>query len=182
MIQSFNIQLQVAIRALREVVGPCVDPSQKHAIEQLHLSLVTLEFVKERLPYARRFFRQELEQYMSLAKEISQKAASISDAVDQKRTADTVADGHQRLSDPQAEIEDYIQVSRQLREFITDIVSTLPETPAGEEITTIIIDRSQDLIASERVWCLPFGFELSPEALPALEDILGSTTTPVAVR
>lgn len=172
MIQSFNIQLQVAIRALREVVAPCVDPSQKQAVEQLHLSLATLEFIKDRLPYARRYFRRELEQYMSLAEEVSEKAAAISDAVDRKRIAEMLADGHQRLSNPLAEIEDYILITRQLREAVSNIVSKLPKTQAGSELRAIIIDRSRDLITNERVWCLPFGFELRPEALPSLEEIL----------
>ena len=49
MIHSFDSQLQVALRALEEVVAPSLAGAEKHVVEQLMLAIVTIGFVKTRL-------------------------------------------------------------------------------------------------------------------------------------
>src|SRR3546814_6371792 len=67
MVPSFDLQLQAAIKALSDTVGPAVDPADKVASEQLHLVIATLGMVRERLPAQRRFIRRLLEDAVAIA-------------------------------------------------------------------------------------------------------------------
>ena len=75
MIQDFDSQLQVSLRALQEVVAPALAGAEKHVVEQLALATLTLGFVKQRLPEARRFYRWELRAHLDLARKLDQSAA-----------------------------------------------------------------------------------------------------------
>src|SRR3546814_7700012 len=67
MVPSVDLQLQAAIKALSDTVGPAVDPADKVASEQLHLVIATLGMVRERLPAQRRFIRRLLEDAVAIA-------------------------------------------------------------------------------------------------------------------
>ena len=174
MIQSFNNQLQVSIRALREVVAPALNASEKQAVEQLHLSLATLEFMRTRLPYARRYYRLELESYLDLGKQVADIIANELPA--QKAQLDSSINlGKAELDRPTAENEDYLLVARQIRETISATIAEAVGKPFAHRLNTLIIKTSEQQLRQERVWCLPFGFELRPEDLPNLEDMLADS-------
>jgi hypothetical protein len=171
MIQSFNNQLQVSIRALREVVAPALSSSEKQAVEQLHLSLATLEFMRTRLPYARRYFRMELEGYLDLARQVTEILAN--ELPKQKAQLESsIKLGKSELDRPTAENEDYLIVARQIRETISATIAEAVGKPFAQRLNALIIKTSEQQLLQERVWCLPFGFELRPEDLPSLEDML----------
>src|SRR3546814_20887185 len=67
MVPSVDLQLQAAIKALSDTVGPAVDPADKVASEQLHLVIATLGMVRERLPAQRRFIRRLLDDAVAIA-------------------------------------------------------------------------------------------------------------------
>ena len=171
MIQSFNNQLQVSIRALREVVAPALNASEKQAVEQLHLSLATLEFMRTRLPYARRYYRLELETYLDLAQQVADIVANEL-PVQKTQLESSIALGKKELDRPTAENEDYLIVARQIRETISATIAEANEKPFAQRLNALIIKTSEQQLVQERVWCLPFGFELRPEDLPSLEDML----------
>jgi len=174
MIQSFNNQLQVSIRALREVVAPALNSSEKQAVEQLHLSLATLEFMRTRLPYARRYFRMELEGYLDLARQVT--AILVSELPTQKvQLESSIKLGKSELDRPTAENEDYLIVARQIRETISATIAEAVGKPFAQRLNALIIKTSEQQLLQERVWCLPFGFELRPEDLPKLEDMLAGS-------
>ena len=52
MIQTFDTQLEVSLRAMRDVVAPALNDAESHVLEQFGLVLATLEFMRHRLPYA----------------------------------------------------------------------------------------------------------------------------------
>jgi hypothetical protein len=171
MIQSFNTQLQVAIRALREVVAPALNPSEKQSIEQLHLSLATLEFMRTRLPYARRYYRMELENHLDLASKVAM-IISTSLAEKNQQLELTIRLGKTELDRPEAENEDYLIVARQIREMLSAIIAAATDQPFAQQLNALIVRSSQQLLLQERVWCLPFGFELRPEELPSIDELL----------
>jgi hypothetical protein len=165
MIQSFDTQLQVVLRALREVVAPALTGSAKHVVEQLHLSLATLEFMRSRMPHARRFCRQELQSYIALAAEVMGVVAP-EQATSREQMASIVAAGKLALDRPDCENDEYQAVTRQLRERIAAATTAAVGTPYESALEALILRSSQDMLQQDRLWCAPFGFELKPEELP----------------
>jgi hypothetical protein len=160
MIHSFDSQLQVSLRALEDVVAPALAGAEKHVIEQLMLSILTIGFVKTRLPEARRFYRMELRSCIEMA----QTAVGIAGASDSLAAA--IAAGETALADPEADIAEFEAASRALRDGITALSNASVGQSSKTKLEAAILDKSSALVAQYRQWCLPFGFELHPEALP----------------
>lgn len=166
MIQSFDVQLQVALRALGEVVAPALYGAEKHVAEQLHLAMATLSFIKTRLPQARRYYRMELSSYMDLAMAAAELAQPHLPA-ESSELVHIVSTGKAALDDPEADIDGYEAITRDLRERITQLSSHAVGTPCHQALDHMILDRGGELLMQYRQWCAPFGFELKPDELPA---------------
>ncbi len=161
MIQDFDTQLQVALRALEEVVAPALAGAEKHVVEQLMLSILTVGFVKQRLPEARRFYRMELRSCVNLAAE----AAAICDVPESFR--DALQKGEHALLDPEADLADFEACSRRLRDEVTALSHASAGSAHEARLEAAILQHCSALVAQQRQWCTPFGFELQPEKLPA---------------
>jgi hypothetical protein len=70
------------------------------------------------------------------------------------------------LTDPQADISDYEAISRQLRDHVTALSAAAVGQPHRARLDTVILEKQGALIAQNRVWTAPIGFELQPENLP----------------
>lgn len=160
MILDFDTQLQVSLRALQDVVAPAVAGAEKHAVEQLMLAILTIGFVKTRLPEARRFYRMELRSWIALARDVHAIADAENGLASKVETAEAV------LNDPDKDLADFELASRELRDAVTAASSAAVGKPQGGRIDAAILDRHGNMLAQSRQWCLPFGFELQPELLP----------------
>ena len=159
MIQGFDVQLQVILRALEEVVAPALGGAEQHVVEQLMLSIATIGFVKTRLPEARRFYRMELRSCIDLAKEAGRISGTDS-------LARAIEAGESALADPEADIADFETASRSLRDGVTALSHSSVGQPHQAQLDAAILEKSGALVAQNRLWCAPFGFELQPENLP----------------
>lgn len=159
MILDFDTQLQVSLRALQDVVAPALAGAEKHAVEQLMLAILTIGFVKTRLPEARRFYRMELRNWIGLARDV----AAIADAENGLAAKVQVAEA--ALNDPEKDLADFERASRELRDAITAASSVAAGSEEGRRLERAILERDADMLAQSRQWCLPFGFELQPELL-----------------
>lgn len=160
MIHHFNSQLQVALRALEEVVAPALGAAEKHVVEQLMLSIMTIGFVKTRLPEARRFYRMELRSCIDLAKDAARIAGGANEL------SDAIKVGEGTLADPEADIAEFEAISHRLRDGVTALSHASVGQPYEAKLEAAIIEKSGALLAQNRLWCSPFGFELQPENLP----------------
>ena len=160
MIQDFESQLQVSLRALQDVVAPALAGAEKHVVEQLMLAVMTIGFVKTRMPEARRFYRMELRSWLALARDVAGIAGGG------HGLAAGIGAAEAALSDPEKDIADFEQASRQLRDAVTAASSAAAGTAHGKRIDAAILGRHSEMLAQSRQWCLPFGFELQPELLP----------------
>lgn len=159
MILDFDSQLQVSLRALEDVVAPALAGAEKHAVEQLMLAVVTIGFVKTRLPEARRFYRLELRNWMRLACEVAAIAETES-------LAATIDAAETILNDPEKDLADFETASRHLRDAVTAASADAVGSAHQQRLETAILDKHGEMLAQSRLWCLPFGFELQPELLP----------------
>ncbi|MGX7927889.1 hypothetical protein ACWPMX_15075 [Tsuneonella sp. HG094] len=156
---GFDVQLQVALRALNDVVAPALGDAEKHVVEQLHLAMATISFVKTRLPEARRYYRMELRHYIALANEASEIAKTDS------QLAQIAAEGEAALANPEVDIADYEAITGRLRDGVTAL-SSRSDNETRARLDRLVLEKSGELFPQYRQWALPFGLELKPEALP----------------
>lgn len=156
---GFDVQLQVALRALNDVVAPGLGDAEKHIVEQLHLAMATISFVKTRLPEARRYYRMELRHYIALARDASEIGKTNSEL------SQIAAEGEAALADPEADIADYEAITGRLRDAVTAL-SSRSDNETRARLDRLVLDKSGELFPQYRQWALPFGLELKPEALP----------------
>lgn len=167
--QSFESELQVVLRALGEVVLPALEGAEKHVAEQLHLSMAALEFMRQRLPLAAQFYRRDLTDYIALA----DAAADLLQPHDPGRASQLRAladDGRASLDDPLSAQADWVRVTRQLRSEVTLAIETSVKAPYEQALDRLVLDHAATVHLRARAWNLPFGFELRPQDLPALDS------------
>lgn len=168
MIQSFETQLQVSLRALNEIVAPALADADKHVIEQLHLVMAALGFMQARLSSEVGFQRAELEAYLALAEEVA------ADLKKHRGSAcatliEAVSAGRAALASATSEAGDYQRSTRGLRELVTALVTQSSSEAEAAGLQALVLARSGEMLGDARVWCLPLGFELDPDALPRRE-------------
>lgn len=171
MIQSFDTQLQVSLRALRDTIGPAVANSESHVVEQLNLAIATLEFTRQRLPFGRRYHRLELNQLLGMTgvirRLIGQDQPTLKQAIAGKEAV-----AEKLLADPEAEIEDYIQIGRDLRERIKQAIAQSEGKTYEAALDTLVVEQQQALLTMQRVWCAPLGLDSAVSTMPTLDQLL----------
>lgn len=164
---SFETDLQVVLRALGDVVLPALGAAEKHVVEQLHLSMVALDFMRQRLPDASRYYRRELIDYTVLGDAAA--ALLASDNSSQAGELQSLAaSGRVVLQTATSDWSDYIEATRKLRCAIARAVEASAMTPYEQQLDGLVLDSSSDIHRRARTWYLPFGFELRPQDLPDL--------------
>ena len=171
MVPDFDLQLQAAIKALRDTVAPAVDPANKVAIEQLHLSIATIAMVRDRLPLARRFARRRLEDALDLARAVA--AAARTDAAIDLAGLDTaVAAGPALLADATAEIEHYEAANAAVTGATLAVINAAQTSAATGTIDVAVLKASAPAFERSRAWFLSAGFEPDPAAIRPLTTLL----------
>lgn len=157
---DLDVQLQVALRALEETVAPALGNAEKHVVEQLHLAIATIGFVKTRLPDARRYARMELAAYLELAEQ------SLACAGDDSELAASVSSGRAILDSVEADSAGIAAATRALRDGVTALGSRTQDPAVRAALDALVLDRGGAIVAQAQQWASPFGFELKPEDLP----------------
>ena len=165
MIQSFETQLQVSLRALGEIVAPALAGADKHVIEQLHLVMAALGFMQARLRSEVGFQQAELEAYLALAEEVAANFRKHR-ASDCAKLIEAVSAGRVVLASATSHAGDYQHSTRHLRQLVAALASDSSSEAEAAEYQVIVLARSGAMIGDARLWCLPLGFELDPAALP----------------
>lgn len=163
--QVFETQLQVVQRALGDVIAPALSSAESYVIEQLQLSIVTLAFMQQRLPYARRHYRGTVASYIAMVAAIVELLAEFNDTSHSHLDA-LITKGRILLNCPEAEIADYREFLGELRVSIAALATAAENADYESALDALIIDLSGPILLQERIWCIPLGFELRPQDLP----------------
>lgn|SRR3546814_284103 len=164
MVPSVDLQLQAAIKALSDTVGPAVDPADKVASEQLHLVIATLGMVRERLPAQRRFIRRLLEDAVAIAGAVN--ASEQDDGL-----AEAVVVARAALADPEMEAHELETV----RANLTNLTANLIAAAGGEGLDRfgLAVARGSKMPLDRlRAWSIMSGFEPNPSTVPALNTLI----------
>ncbi|QUT07214.1 hypothetical protein KFK14_07330 [Sphingobium phenoxybenzoativorans] len=165
MVLDINLQLNVVMKALRDAVGPAVDPGNKMAVEQLQLSIATLNMVIDRLPLVRKCVRRALADTIEMAERISE--LDESNPLDPQVTRARAA-----LLDPALDNEDLDVIRQDLLSRVTALFSHERRPDARRAMARAIVAASKPQTDMARAWCVNSGFELDPSVLPKIEAIL----------
>lgn len=157
---DLDAQLQVSLRALEDVVLPALAGAEKHVIEQLHLAIMTIGFVKSRLRDARGYARMELAAYADLA---DRSAVCVGSAPE---LAEAAAEGRAALGSAEADTAAIVAATRRLRDEVTALGSRCDDAATRARLDRLVLETSRQLIGQARLWASPFGFELKPDDLP----------------
>ena len=76
---GFDLRIRSMIKALSETVLPAVDPANKSAIEQLHITLGSLALLREQVDYAHAFEMADLRDMTAILAALPELAGSVSD-------------------------------------------------------------------------------------------------------
>lgn len=165
MVPDSSLQLAVVIKALREVVAPAVDPANRLAVEQLHLSIATLGLVQQGLPLAHARARREMLNALALAEAV--RAAGGGDAL-----GEAMAGARATLDDPRTGEPALNEARRALLVQTEAAVAASAGTQAQQAVARAVVAASRAQFDLARAWCLGAGFETGTEGLPALDALL----------
>jgi hypothetical protein len=165
MVPDTHLQLTVVIKALRDVVAPAVDPEDKLAVEQLHLSIATLSLVQSWLPLGHRRARRELLNAIDLADRVRSAGAEI--GVHGHETAARAS-----LENACADEAALDSVRVQLLAEIETAVAAASGGASERAVARAVIVGSRPQFDLARVMCQRAGFDLSSAELPSLDQLL----------
>lgn len=162
--QLFETQLQVVQRALGDVVAPALANAEPYVVEQLQLSIATLAFMQQNLPYARQYYRSTLLGYVAMAEGIATLLANF-DGESGDLDA-LIGKGKAHLDCALSDLNEYRDITGQLRVCIAALATAAQGTEYEAALDTLILEFGAPILLQDRIWCVPMGFELRPEELP----------------
>lgn len=164
MVPDIDLQLQAAIKALTDVIGPAVNTDDKMASEQLHLVIATLRMARERLPVRRRFVRRLLEDAIELAETVNAEGA-------RPALAQQISEAREALHDPELEATEIEAIRGRLSAATAQIIAD-----AGVEGLRVfgkdVARGSAVPVARLRAWSTPSGFEPQVDELATLDTLI----------
>jgi len=165
MTQTFDEQLQVVLRALKDVVAPVLTGAEQHVIEQLHLCMVSVVLRQDSIAGRATIFPNGAVFLHRTGRSGGWIAQANLGPLVAKLSGD-VAAGKAELERSESDIEEYRAITMRLREQLAALSNAAVGTPCKDTLDRMILEKSGDLLMQYRLWCAPFGFELKPEDLP----------------
>jgi hypothetical protein len=109
-----------------------------------------------------------LKNYIDYGRDVSNLIEASDASLAEQLSAQAQA-GEDLLQSPESDIEDYLVVSRQLRELIASAVDGAAGTDIEPSLNQLVIEKLRQILPHQRAWYTPFGLDPTPEALPPLE-------------
>jgi hypothetical protein len=164
------VGLAAAIRALRDVVAPAVDPAEAQAQDQLRLTIDYLRFLQERVDHLHDRERFELRHHLDMARALRQ-------LVDPSRSPaagaleDVVAAGARALALPGASTLALRNATAALAAAASRLVRDAARLDAASarELERCVLRHSRERIEFERSWYLPLALDPDPHHVKPLE-------------
>lgn len=177
------------LRAMREVIMPAIAPQQRLALDQAAILIGNLKLMAEQQAFLLQYQLVELREYAALLRALRTTAAAPAGTseVDMNQVgasgqggAGDVAETLLAQAAPLAETP--IPTFAQASELTTALKAAADEllqhclqsgsSQARREATALVMAQSERQITRERRWFRAAGFELEPEKLASLEQVL----------
>lgn len=175
-----EIQITSVIKAVKDVLIPAIDPSNKLAVEQAQLVIGLLSLLARQLPLQFRFDRDELARLVATAEamgsNIKNTNPEVTTALDQ--LASSCLAGSRVLDHCRLDPAALVARVRELRATMGAVVSALASTDDIEiqlQAEKLVLDMSKEQLLRDRSLVKPQGWEPNPAALPDIEALLATT-------
>lgn len=175
-----DIQLRTMINAMENLVLPAVDPANQLACEQAQLVTAMMHLMAHQLPLQFRFDCDELQRLITCAEKISSvcnQTAQLTALSKQLAHESTAAKN--TLATAAIDSQTVTLAVRSLRELISSAITTASEIGVeialAQELEKLVLAYSKEQLLRDRTLLIKQGWEADPEALPAIESLLGKS-------
>lgn len=171
-----EIQIKSMIKAMTDVVLPAVDPINQLAVEQTRLVIGMLSLMAKQLPIQFQFDRDELQRLLGFTEPLlADEAREPGYAGALQRLAETHRAGAAVLARCLVDPATLLNAVHELRAATSDLVAAVPATDDRgliERVERAVMELSKEQLLRDRSLLLPQGWELDPDAIPAIESLL----------
>jgi hypothetical protein len=160
-----DLQIQVILKALKDVILPAVDKDNKLAQEQTHLAIGTLQLMAKFLPIAYRYDRDELDRYVRLSRDLLAQIGNKADgtAINNLKTVATHgADVLERARAEPAEMEKAVFDLRATVGELIEAVHAGSDGTAKTAVQKLILAAAKPELERERAVVIDMGWETDP--------------------
>lgn len=176
MTPSHELRLKSMLRAMTEVLIPALDPKQQLAMDQAQLIVGNLKLLLAQHDKTYQFAMVELREYAALVRDLLAKAeggprvgAAKTAAAATLAAIEPIA----ALSIPtEGELVDQVSTIKQAADDLLEASFADGEAGFKAAASKLVLAQGETQILRERAWVLAVGFEMEPEALPPLEQLL----------
>jgi hypothetical protein len=175
--------LRAALKALKDVVSPAVDPSNPLAVEQLRMVCGFLAMVCEQLPYRAQRVRFDLLSAVDLAQALSSGIGHATlDGAGALPVALARAVALQHTSD--ASEADLQQATARLGEATRDLIreSAEADDAVRRDIDRVVLRHSKAWLDVQRAWFAPLGFDKEARALLPIAAALAAPSSITSIE
>lgn len=162
-----DIQLKTALRALTEVILPAVDRDNALAIEQTQVVIGLLQLMASRLPLQFRYDCDELARLLTLCRALpDSEDAALAAAID---------GGSAVLARARSGPDEVVHAIRELRAASGAVIGARyrdGDAATRAALSAQVLAHAEQQLLRERAWFTPQGWELDPDSVPAIEDLL----------
>jgi hypothetical protein len=171
-----DLQIQVILKALRDVILPAVDKDNKLAQEQTHLAIGTLQLMAKFLPIAYRYDRDELDRYVGLSRDLIAQVGSKTDATAVSNLKTVAARGADVLERARAEPAEMEKAACDLRATVGELIEAVhagSDNAAKASVQKLILAAAKPELERERAVVIDMGWETDPSThAPPIEKQL----------
>lgn len=176
MVPDFALRIQAMSRAMREVVLPAIPKDQKLAMDQANIVIGNLRIMAQQQDKLVQYILVELREYAQLIGALLERAegdVETRDAVAQARSVLTDAKPiAAMLIPPQGHLAALTKSLKQAADDLLRAAHADGSAAFRKSADELVFQQSQAQILRERAWVRSAGFELEPDALPSLDEIL----------
>ena len=172
------IGLRAAIKSLKDVVTPAVDPANPLAVEQLRMVCGFLSMVCDRLPLRSERVRFDLRSAIELGQALTPSAAKC-DREAASHLENALARGTSLISDPSAAEADLQTVTAQVSAATSAVIRSSSDIDEStrRQIDRAVATNAKGWLDVQRAWFQPLGFDTEAETLPSLTVALAATSS-----
>lgn len=167
---GFDLRIRSMLKALSETVLPAVDPANKAAIEQLHITLGSLSLLREQIDYAYAFEIADLRDMIAVIAGLPALAGPVSDA-----TRQVVGEAEALASREPTALTRLQDANYGLRAAIAEEIAAAYQrldAAAADRLDAWLLKNAALQIGRERAFVAATGFDVFPETLQSIGALL----------
>ncbi len=172
-----ELQIATAIKALKDVIIPAIDPINKLAVEQSQLVVGMLALMAQQGPMQFRFDCDELARLIEAARQFDEVPAAGADglqaAIGQlKASRGQAAEVLARCTVDPAQLTEQVRGLRQVMSDTVAAATASGQAAAQLQVERIVVAMSREQLLRDRSLMKPQGWEPEPEKLPDIATLL----------